>query len=293
MSDGLRVTVLGIGRMGGAMVRRLRGAGLDVTVWNRSQARAGEIAAETGAEAVTDAREAVAEADVVISSLADDAAVLETYGEPVEAAKGLRAGTVALEMSTIAPATIHRIAPLVEASGASLLDAPVSGSVPVVERGEITVMAGGDPAALDRARPVLAAFATNVLHMGPQGAGATVKLAVNSLVHAMDVGLSEALVLAEKAGVERSAAYEVFASGAVAAPWVLYKRQSFEHPEETPAMFRLDLMAKDLDLALALAAEVGAATGQIERNREIVGAAIDAGYGERDQSIVATYLRNL
>ena len=293
MSEPVRVTVLGTGRMGGAMVGRLRGAGLNVTVWNRSRAKADEVASQTGAHVAAEAREAVAEADVVISSLADDAAVLETYGEPIDVASALRKGSVVLEMSTIAPATIHRIAPLVEAVRRDLLDAPVSGSVPVVERGEITVMAGGDQAALDRVRPVLGAFAKKVLHMGSLGAGATVKLAVNSLVHSMDVGVSEALVLAEKAGVERSAAYEVFASGAVAAPWVLYKRQAFEHPEETPAMFSLELMAKDLDLALDLAEEVGAPTGQIRRNREIVGAAIEAGYGDRDQSIVATFLRDL
>ncbi len=154
-------------------------------------------------------------------------------------------------------------------------------------------MVGGDGSALERARPVLDALATKVFHVGALGSGATVKLAVNSLVHAIDVGLSEALVLAEKAGVERSAAYDVFAAGAAAAPFVLYKRAAFEHPDETPAAFLLDLMAKDLDLILDLAREVGARMDQATQNRKTVGQALAAGFEGRDLSAVAEYLRGV
>ena len=179
-------------------------------------------------------------------------------------------------MSTIAPATARRVGEAVAATGAAFLDAPVSGSVPTVEKGELTIMVGGDAAALERARPVLDALAAKVFHVGALGAGATVKLAVNALVHAIDVGLSEALVLAEKAGVDRSAAYDVFAAGAAAAPFVLYKRPAFEDPDHAPLTFTLDLMAKDLDLILALAREVDAPMGQAERNREVVERALAA-----------------
>jgi len=115
---------------------------------------------------------------------------------------------------------------------------------------------------------------------------------VNALVHAIDVGLSEALVLAERAGVDRSVAYDVFAGGAAAAPFVLYKRQAFEHPGETPPAFSLDLMAKDLDLILDLAREVGAPMDQAAQNRETVGRALAAGFEGRDMSAVAAYLRD-
>jgi 3-hydroxyisobutyrate dehydrogenase/2-hydroxy-3-oxopropionate reductase len=111
------------------------------------------------------------------------------------------------------------------------------------------------------------------------------------MVHAIDVALSEALVLAERSGVDRSAAYDVFASGAAAAPFVLYKRPAFEDPDDAPLTFTLDLMAKDLDLILSLAREVGAPMGQAERNREVVGRALDAGFSGRDMSAVAAYLR--
>jgi 3-hydroxyisobutyrate dehydrogenase-like beta-hydroxyacid dehydrogenase len=194
-------------------------------------------------------------------------------------------------MSTIAPSTVLRVGEAVHRSGAAFLDAPVSGSVPTVEKGELTIMVGGDAAALERARPVLDALAAKVFHVGTLGAGATVKLAVNALVHAIDVGLSEALVLAEKAGVDRSAAYDVFAGGAAAAPFVLYKRAAFEDPEHAQLTFTLDLMAKDLDLILSLAREVEAPMAQAERNRELVGRALDAGFSGRDLSAVAEYLR--
>jgi 3-hydroxyisobutyrate dehydrogenase-like beta-hydroxyacid dehydrogenase len=286
-----RVAVIGTGRMGGAMVGTLRRAGFPVRVWNRSADAAAEVAERTGAEASAMLTDAVAGADVVISSLADDAAVLETYAGPAGVASALRDGQIALEMSTIAPRTARQVGSLVAERGATLLDAPVSGSVPTVEKGELTIMVGGPGSALDRARPVLDALATKVFHVGELGAGATVKLAVNALVHAIDVGLSEALVLAEKAGVDRTAAYDVFASGAAAAPFVLYKREAFEHPDAAPLTFSLDLMAKDLDLILDLAGEVGARMDQAVGNRATVRDAMAAGFAERDMSVVAEFLR--
>jgi 3-hydroxyisobutyrate dehydrogenase-like beta-hydroxyacid dehydrogenase len=278
--------------MGGAMVATLRRAGFPVRVWNRTASVARDIGERTGAEAIATAADAVSGADVVISSLADDAAVLETYDGPAGLTVGLREGQVALEMSTIAPRTVRRIGSLVEERGATLLDAPVSGSVPTVERGELTIMVGGDAGALARARPVLDALASKVFHVGGLGSGAIMKLAVNALVHAIDVGLSEALVLAERAGVVRSNAYDVFAAGAASAPFVLYKRDAFEHPEDAPVAFSLDLMAKDLDLILDLANEAGVVLGQAERNREMVRAALAAGFQGRDMSALAVYLRD-
>jgi 3-hydroxyisobutyrate dehydrogenase/2-hydroxy-3-oxopropionate reductase len=177
--------------------------------------------------------------------------------------------------------------------GAELLDAPVSGSVPVVERGELLIMVGGDEEALEGARPVLDALSSRILHVGELGAGATMKLAVNALVHGLNVALAESLVLAERAGVERATAYEVFASGAAAAPFVLYKRAAYERPDETPVAFSLDLVAKDLDLILELARAVGAPMRQTEANRDEVRAAIDAGFAEADLSAIAVHLRTI
>jgi 3-hydroxyisobutyrate dehydrogenase/2-hydroxy-3-oxopropionate reductase len=278
--------------MGGAMAATLRRAGFPVRVWNRTEARAEEAAEPIGAEVASTARAAVAGADVVISSLADDEAVMAAYLGPDGAVEGLREGQVVLEMSTVAPSTVTRLGEEVARTGATLLDAPVSGSVSVVEQGALTIMVGGDATAQAKAQPVLDALGQRVVHVGPLGTGATMKLAVNALIHAIDVGVAEALVLAEKAGVERSVAYEIFASGAAAAPFVLYKREAFEHPEETPPAFLMDLMAKDLDLILELADEVGAPMAQARQNRATVGEALASGFSGRDLSAVAEFLRS-
>lgn len=291
MADEPIVAVVGTGRMGGAMTATLRRAGHTVVVHNRTRAKAQEVADATGAAVAGTAREAVADADVVVCSLADDAAVAAVYRGPDGVAAGLRRGAVVAETSTVAPRTVLDLWPLVEPTGAALLDAPVSGSVSLVEEGALTVMAGGDPGAVDRARPVLDALAAKVFHVGDLGAGMTMKLAVNNVVHALNQALSEALVLAEQAGVSRSAAYDVFAASAVAAPFVHYKRQSFEHPEQAPVAFSLELVAKDLDLILALAERVGARMDQAVVNRAVARSAVDAGLGDADLSAIAGYLR--
>lgn len=286
-----RVAVVGTGRMGGAMAARLRAGGVGVTVFNRTAERAVAVAERTGAGRAPTARDAVAAADVVLVSLADDAACEAAYDGPDGIVAGVRAGTLVADTSTIDPRTAVRLGDLVRAAGGAHLDAPVSGSVPSVERGELAVLAGGEAADLERARPVLEHLASRIFHVGPAGAGATVKLAVNGIVHALNQGLSEALVLAEAAGVARGTAYEVFAASAAGAPFVQYKRAAFDRPDETPAAFTLDLVGKDLDLILALAQRSGVAMVQAATNREAVAAAAAAGFGDRDMSAMAEYLR--
>ena len=285
------VAIVGTGRMGGAMAGTLRRAGFEVVVFNRTRAKADAVAEASGCGVAGSAREAAARAEVVVSSLADDAAVRAAYGGADGLAAGLRAGTTVLEMSTLDPRTLDELRPPVERQGAWLLDAPVSGSVPLVERGELTVMVGGEQAALERARPVLDALAARVFHVGGPGAGATMKLAVNAIVFGLNQALAEALVLAEKAGVSRAAAYEVFAASAVGAPFVQYKRPAFEQPEGTPVAFSLDLVAKDLGLILELAGRAGATMEQAACNREAVAAAVAAGLGDQDMSAIAGFLR--
>ena len=286
-----RVAVVGAGRMGAAMAGTLRRAGLEVVVFNRTRARAEACAEATGAGVAATARQAAADAQVVLSSLADDAAVEAAYTGPDGVVAGLEPGTVVCESSTVDPGTVRRLAPLVAERGADLLDTPVSGSVSTVEAGQLTIMAGGDPAALERARPVLDRLAKQVFHIGELGSGAVMKLVVNSVLHGLNLALAEGLVLAERAGVARPTAYEVIASSAVAAPFVHYKREAFEHPGEPPVAFSLDLVAKDLDLALELAARTGAPLDQAATNRRVVRAAVADGLGDHDLSELATYLR--
>jgi 3-hydroxyisobutyrate dehydrogenase-like beta-hydroxyacid dehydrogenase len=288
----MRVAVVGTGRMGAAMVRRLAATGADLVLFNRTADTAGRLASETGAALAGSAREASESAEVCLVSLADDAAVVATYHGDDGIVAGLRGGTVVCETSTVEPATVRALAPLVGERGASLLDTPVSGSVPMVERGELTVMVGGAASALERARPVLRHLASSVFHLGDVGAGATMKLVVNAVVHALNVAISEAVVLGERAGLDRAAVYDVLETSAVGAPFVKYKRGSFLDPDGAPVAFSLDLVAKDQDLIERLAKQVGARTEQADVNRILVAEAVRAGLGQRDMSAVAQLLRS-
>jgi 3-hydroxyisobutyrate dehydrogenase-like beta-hydroxyacid dehydrogenase len=288
----MRVALIGAGRMGSAMGARVAGAGHDLVVFNRTRSGADDLAQRTGAQVADTAREAAAAAEVCLVSLADDAAVTATYLDDSGLIAGLQAGAVVCDTSTVAPATIGGLAPLVALQEATLIDTPVSGSVSTVESGTLTVMVGGDQEALDRARPVLDSFAKSIFHVGDAGAGATMKLVVNALIGALNVALSEALVLAEKAGLDRETVYDVFEASAVAAPYVKYKREAFLTPGEVPVAFSLGLSAKDSELIHDLAQQVGARMDQGEAGRRLVAEAVAAGLAERDISEVAEFLRN-
>jgi 3-hydroxyisobutyrate dehydrogenase-like beta-hydroxyacid dehydrogenase len=285
--------MVGAGRMGTAMAGRVADAGHDVVVFNRTRSRAEEAAGRTDARVADSARVAAESAEVCLVSLADDAAVMATYLDDNGLIAGLQPGAVVCDASTVAPSTVRSLAPLVAHKEAILLDTPVLGSVSVVESGTLIVMVGGDQSALDRARPVLETFAKSIFHLGDVGAGATIKLVVNSLVHSLNVAVSEALVLAEKAGLDRETVYDIFEAGAVGAPYVKYKREAFLKPGEVPVAFSLGLVAKDQELIHALAELTGTRMDQAEASRQLVAEAVQAGLGERDTSEVATFLRHL
>jgi 3-hydroxyisobutyrate dehydrogenase-like beta-hydroxyacid dehydrogenase len=287
----MRVALIGAGRMGSAMGGRVADAGHDLVVFNRTRSRAEDLAGQTNARVADSAREAAEFAEVCLVSLADDPAVTATYLDDNGLIAGLQPRAVVCDASTVAPATVRGLNPLVAQKDAILLDTPVSGSVSTVESGTLTVMVGGDQDALDRARPVLETFAQSIFYLGDSGAGATMKLVVNSLVHSLNVAVSEALVLAEKAGLDRETAYDIFEAGAAGAPYVKYKREAFLRPGEVPVAFSLDLVAKDQELIHDLAAQVGARMQQGEASRKLVSEAVSAGMAERDISEVAEFLR--
>ena len=286
------VAVIGTGRMGAAMARRLADAGHTLTVWNRSGEKAEQLARTTGAKTAGSAAEAARGSDVVITSLADDSAVIHVYLGDEGVLSGASEGSIVLDTSTIDPETVHRVGAAFDEKGISFLDCPVSGSVASVESGSLLVMAGGVASALDAVRPILESFSKEVLHTGPRGSGAACKLAVNALVHGLNIALAEALVLAERAGVDRAVAYDVFERGAAGAPFVSYKRAAFEDPDTAEVAFTLDLVAKDLELITGLAQRVGAPMKQGEAGLEIVQEAIENNFGARDLSAVAVHLRS-
>ena len=273
------------------MATKIGGAGFDMVLWNRDAAKAELLAETLGARVAGSAADAAAGVDVVLTSLADDAAVDDVYLGVGGIVEGIADGTVAIDTSTVDPRTVQRAGGAIDDAGAAFLECPVSGSVSTVEAGGLTIMAGGEASLIERVRPVLDAIAARIVHVGERGTGAATKLAVNNLVHGLNVALSEAIVLAERAGVDRAIAYEVFANGAGGAPFVQYKRAAFEHPETAPVAFSLDLVAKDYELITGLGERVGVPMEQAAASLDIVRRAIADGYGPRDLSAIAVFLR--
>lgn len=249
----MKVAFVGIGRMGLPMARNVARAGHELTVFNRTASRCDPLR-DVGAAVAASAAEAVRDAEVLVTMLSDPPAVEELLeGMLADASVGL----VWLEMSTIGPTAARRFAARAADAGVEMLDAPVSGSTAAAEATTLASMVGGSAAALERARPVLEAMTEAHFHLGPAGAGAAMKLAVNVMLAAQTVAIAEALVMAEVAGIGRADAYDVIAAGALASPFVDYKRDAFLDSDGTPPAFALDLMRKDLRLAL----EQGAAAG--------------------------------
>jgi 3-hydroxyisobutyrate dehydrogenase/2-hydroxy-3-oxopropionate reductase len=285
------VGLVGAGRMGSAMARAIRAAGHDVVVWNRTRAVADQLADELGGRAVARPADVAAAADVAISMLADGDAVDAVYGGPEGLIAGARPGSVLVDSSTVPPAVLRGHERAIRKRGAGVLDAPVSGSVTLAEKGSLTLMIGGEVEDLARARPVLEAYGSTIFHLGPVGSGAAMKLAVNTVIFGLNQALAESLVLAERAGIPRDRAYDVLAASAVGAPFVGYKRAAFLDPDGTPVAFAADLAAKDLRLIAELAAAVDISMPQATTNLAVIDAVIASGDGERDFSAVANHLR--
>jgi 3-hydroxyisobutyrate dehydrogenase/2-hydroxy-3-oxopropionate reductase len=286
------VGFLGMGRMGRRIAPNIARAGFPLIVYNRTRPRAEDVAEQAGASVGRTPAEVARAADVVITMLADGPALEAVYEGPEGVLAGLGPGAVAIDMSTVGPGLVLSLGERVRARGATMVDSPVSGSVATAESATLMLMVGGDEADVARVRPVLESAGRPVIHVGPPGAGAAMKLAVNAMIFAINQSLSESLVLAERAGIARETAYEVFANSAAAAPVVHYRRPVFEHPGELPPSFTLDLAAKDLRLILELGAQVGAPMPQSERNLQVIEDAIAANRGARDLGELAEFLRS-
>ena len=250
----MTVGFAGIGRMGLAMARNVLAAGFPLVVWNRTAERCTPLI-DAGARAAAEPT-GLADADVVVTMVSDGQAARAVLLES-GLLDALRPSSVVLEMSTIGPTAVTELAAEAERRDVHLLDAPVSGSVSVAEAGQLFVMVGGDEEAYAQVAPVLDAMAKGHMLLGPSGSGAAMKLAVNAMIAVTNEALAETLALAERFGIAREQAYDVLANGALASPFLLYKRGAFLHPDTEPVAFTTALMRKDLTLAQDLAARLG------------------------------------
>jgi 3-hydroxyisobutyrate dehydrogenase-like beta-hydroxyacid dehydrogenase len=277
------VAVLGVGRMGSAMAARLVAARHEVRVWNRTEGPARAFAdSHEGVRACPTPGEAVEGAEVVLSVLADGEAT-RTVLLDTGTLRCLSERTIVVDLATSGVDTALRVGAGLAAAGRRFVDAPVSGSVPSVQAGSLLVMAAGADDDIAAALPVLSAFARKVIRVGDVGAGQTMKLAVNLVVHDLNAALSEALMLAESASIARESAYDVFLESVVAAPFVQYKRSAFVDAE-TPVAMSLALVEKDLRLISELARSAGIPVPVTEEVLTCVKAAVSEGWGERDMA---------
>ncbi len=272
------------------MAHRLLGAGFSLTVYNRTVARA-EAFAAAGARVAATPREAAAHADVVIAMLADDAASRGAWLGEDGALAGAKAGAVLLDCSTLSVPWVQELAAAAQALGCKFLDAPVTGSKPQAEKGELLFLAGGDGAALDSIREVLAPMSRGVLHLGPIGSGAVMKLVNNFLCGVQAASLAEAIAMIERSGLDRAQALEILAGGAPGSP-LLKTLSARMTARDYKTNFAVDLMAKDLTYAIEAARREGVALETAKAGLAVFRAASAQGHGAEDMSSVVEHLRN-
>ena len=284
------IAVLGLGAMGSRMAARLIAAGHDVTVWNRSPAPAAALAAQ-GARAAATPAQAADGAEAVLSMVYDDNAHRAVWSTPgTGALAGLAKGAVAIDASTVSPFLSRDWHHAVAARGAEALDAPVAGSRPQAEAGALVFLAGGSEAALDRARPILSVLGCTVVHVGPAGAGAVAKLAVNALLAVELATLAEVLGLAARSGTDPARVLEAVGATAVASPSIRAGGAAMLARNFAPAA-PIDLLAKDLGIATDLAVTAGAELPLTGAARDVLTALSRAGFGgDNITALIRPYL---
>lgn len=287
----LEIGFVGLGNMGYRMALNIARAGHSLSVYNRTSAKAIALRDAIGAAVCASPAELAAQSDVVITMVSDDVASRELYFGAGGLAQTLQPGSTCIEMGTVAPEFIFQLKEKLAPRGIHLLDSPVSGSVAMAEEGRLTIMVGGSGQDLSRVLPVLQCMAQQIIHVGPLGTGAAMKLVVNAVIFGLNQALAEALVLAEAAGIDRRVAYDVLQSSAAAAPYVHYRKQSFLDPGTVSVAFSLDLARKDLDLIGAFASQFHAPMPQTNLNRQVINEALQAGRGNDDVSAIAEHLR--
>jgi 3-hydroxyisobutyrate dehydrogenase len=273
------------------MASNLARGGFPLALWNRTLETAENLASDIGGEVCATPRELAERSDVVVTMLADDRASAEVHlGSQGLFLASAGAGHV-LEMGTHSPDHIRQIA--TAAGERIVIDAPVSGSIDAARDAGLMIMVGAGEEEIAPVRSVLAAMSREIICLGHQGAGATMKLAINLLIHGLNQTLAEALTLAEAAGIDTATAYRAVEHSAAAAPMLHYRKPQYLDESANPVSFALSLARKDVALALDLADDLGLPMPQARINLEQLHSAEAQGFGDRDMASIVNYLRGI
>lgn len=282
---------VGLGVMGGRMAERLIGRGHTVTGYNRTRAKA-QWLIDKGLRWAETPREVVASSDVTFTMVTDSHALEAIADGPDGLLAGIGPGKVLIDMSTVSPTTSRDLAARVRASGADMVDCPVSGSVLTLEQGKLTMMVGGERAVYERVLPLLLDIGPKATYVGGHGLAVSMKIALNLSIGVQLLAFSEGILLAEKSGIDRKTAVEVFTNSALASPMLGYRGPFVLNlPDE--AWFNVRMMQKDTTLALEMGRTLGVTLPTTAIANEFLTAARGLGLEEKDCAAVFHVLARL
>ena len=280
---------IGTGQMGELMAMNLLQAGYKIHVYNRTPEKTATLL-ENGAVREVSAKELVKQCDVSFVMLSDVNAVKDVLTKEDGILAGMATGKIIVDMSTISPEDSKMFAQLVAEKGGIYLDAPVSGSLGPAKAGKLVILVGGDEEAKDLCQPYFDVLGKKTIHFGENGKGSEAKLSINLLLAIVGQGIGEAVLLADKAGLERAKVLEMIAESAMNTPLFASKREMYE-TEEFPPAFMLKLMAKDLGLIKEQAERLEVDLPLAKAAKDTYMEARDHGKGDSDMAAVYLELK--
>jgi len=282
---------VGLGVMGSRMVKRLLEAGHTVTGYNRTKSKA-QWLLDAGMKWGDSPRAVASVTDMTLSMVTNTQALQAVASGADGILAGLSAGKTYIDMSTVSPAASRELAQQVEAKGAQMLDAPVSGSVSTLEEGKLSIMVGGRRETFERAQPILQAIGPKVTYVGGNGLAVSMKIATNLSLAVQMLAFSEGVLLAEKSGIDRQTAVEVLLNSVIASPMVKYRGPFvLDMPDE--AWFDVNMMQKDLLLALEMGRQLDVPLPTTSITNEMLTAARGMGLAEKDFAVLFEVLARM
>src|ERR1700680_1061101 len=282
---------IGLGVMGGNMVERLLSQGHSVVGYNRTRSKAQPLI-DKGMKWARSPQRAAPAADIVLAMVTNSAALDEIANGPDGLLSGMSAGKVFVDMSTVSPDVSRALAAKIREKGADMVDAPVSGSVITLQQGKLSLMVGGRKETFDRVKPVLEDIGPKVTYVGPNGLAVAMKIATNLSLAVQMLAFSEGVLLAEKSGISRQTAVEVLTHSVIASPMVQYRGPFvLDMPQE--AWFNVNMMQKDMLLALEMGRHLNVPLPTTAVTNEFLTAARGMGYVERDFAVIFDVLAEM